>query len=539
MNNGPNSSEPTTFAFGEFLLDSAEGVLMRSGQRVPLQSKAIETLCVLVKRGGNVVTRDELIEEIWPDSFVEENNLSQHIRSLRKAFDGGKKGEVFIETIPRRGYRFLPAVGSADSKRPQSSDKPDKLSQRDSRIVGREDEIDEIKRLLLNDEFQILTLTGVGGTGKTTLAKAAAAEMDPHFANGVVTVELAAITDAELVASIIAQALNIKEAEGTSERDAIRNYLRDKEILLFIDNFEQVLPAAPLLAELAASSPALKLLVSSRAVLRLSCSREFVVPPLAFPHGSSRAIFEDVRRADSVRLFVDRARAVKPGFELNESNAQIVADICSRLDGLPLAIELAAARIKVIPVRMILDRLDHRLDLLTGGANDLPARQQTMRNAIEWSHELLSGDEQVLFRRLAVFSGGFTFEAAEAIAGRSTKVSKKNSKLSGGGRNVPEACIDILEGMTSLLDNSLIIQAESGGEARFRMLEVVREFAFEMLIAAGESGDLSRAHSAHFLELSEEAEIHLQGAASVKWLNELEDEHDNLRAALRWSVQNE
>ncbi len=407
---------------------------------------------------------------------------------------------------------------------------PNNLTQSLSPIIGREKEIAEIRNLLSQNNVRLLTMTGIGGTGKTTLAQAVAQEALTNFKDGVFFVELAAVTNPELVASTIAQTLSLKETGGKPVLEILEDYLSGRQTLLVLDNFEQVLTAAPVLAKLVQIAPDLKILVTSRARLHLSQDCEFAVPPLAVPENLAQISLNELSEYESVRLFVERARAVKPNFALRGENANSVVEICLRLDGLPLAIELAAARVRIIPPQSILERLENRLKLLTGGAKDLPARQQTVRGMVEWSYELLDEGEKILFRRLAVFAGGFTFEAAEAVCANyeSNEDQKPETKNQ----------IEILDGITSLLDSSLLVQKEQAdGESRFRMLEVVREYALDRLEASKESEDMRRNHAGYFLALGEEAEPHLQSVESVKWLNRLEEELDNLRSMLEWSLK--
>ena len=438
------------YEFGNFRLDLTEKVLSRDGKSVPVTPKVFETLCVLVERAGHLVEKDELMQKLWQDRFVEESNLTFNIKMLRKALGDSASKPVFIETVPRRGYRFIAEVqrveaaeegaeerlGVGEKRRrgeeesdavaskissssflPSSPSRlpPNNLTPSLSPIIGREKEIAEIRNLLSQNSVRILTMTGVGGTGKTTLALAVAQEELANFKDGVFFVELAAVTNPELVASTIAQTLYVKEAGGKPILEILENYLRGRQMLLVLDNFEQVLTAAPVLTKLAQAAPDLKILVTSRARLHLSSDCEFVVPPLAVPKSAARISLEELSEYESVKLFVERARAVKPNFALREENAPSVAEICLRLDGLPLAIELAAERVRIIAPASILEKLENRLKLLTGGAKDLPDRQQTVRGMVEWSYELLETDEKTLFRRLAVFAGGFTFEAAEAV----------------------------------------------------------------------------------------------------------------------------
>ncbi|MBA3694597.1 MAG: protein kinase, partial [Acidobacteria bacterium] len=405
-------------------------------------------------------------------------------------------------------------------------------------IVGREKESAEIRGLLQRTDVRLVTMTGVGGTGKTSLAKVVARQMLTEFTDGVFFVELAAIKNPDLVISTIAQPLGVKEAGGKPILEVLKDYLRDKQMLLVVDNFEQVIEAAPQIAELLSAANRLKILITSRSLLRLSAEREFIVPPLSLPSESKYVSVDELSNYEAIKLFVERARNTKPNFTLSQQNAQTVAEICNRLEGLPLAIELAAARIKFLSPQAILTKLENRLKLLTGGARDLPARQQTMRGAVEWSYDLLTEEEKCLFRHLAVFAGGFTFEAAEAVAGCHFSAAGKEEMISEQETlEIEQLTIDTFDGVTSLVDKSLLVSKEqANGETRFRMLEVVREYALELLETRGEAEAMRRSHAEYFLALGEEAEPHLQSAQSVEWLNRLEEEHDNLRAALQWSL---
>jgi predicted ATPase len=397
---------------------------------------------------------------------------------------------------------------------------PRQLPSQRNTLVGRERELQAAKNLLMQDDIRLITLTGPGGTGKTRLAVQLAEDVAEQFAGGVWFAGLASILDPGLVVSAIAQALEVRVSQNRPLVEDMKEHLRrSPRTLLLLDNFEHVLAAAPVVTELLGASRALKILVTSRAALHVYGEQEFHVPPLALPDPSSQCPLELLSEYPAVALFVQRARAVKPGFALGEDNAAPVVQICARLDGLPLAIELAAARVKVLTPAAILGRLESRLRLLTGGARDLPERQQTLRGAMDWSHELLTGEEQKLFRRLSAFVGGFTLEAAEAVADAGADLD-----------------LDVFDGVASLVDKSLLLQTgESAGEARFGMLGTIREYGLERLAASGEEPSTRRAHAAYFLVMAEDGAPHMAGGAEqAQWLERFFAEHDNIRSALGW-----
>ena len=527
------------YRFGRFEIDARECLLSSGGEIVPLTPKIFVMLLLLVENNGRMLSKDEIMETVWADSFVEETNLTSNISRLRKILH--ESGEKYIETYPKRGYRFRAEVEKIKdateisvtrhaAKEFDDADTlpeyaaalrslPNNLTLPNTPVVGRAKEISEIENLLRKN--RLVTLTGIGGTGKTRLAQEIACRLLSEFHDGVFFIALAAVADAELVASEIANTLGVKESGGKTLTAAVKEFLREKNILLVVDNFEQIISAAPILAELLAAAPGLKILATSRALLHLKAEREFVVPPLALPETDS--VFKDLPENESVKLFAERARAIKLLFSLTEETSEAVAEICRKLDGLPLAIELAAARIKILSPPQILERLENRLKLLTGGAKDLPARQQTMRGAIEWSYDLLGENEQTLFRRLAVFAGGFTIDAAEAVV-----LIDETSN------------IDVLNAITSLVENSLLVQTETmSGESRFHLLEVVREYALEILETNGESQLMRKNHAAFFLAETQKAEPEFFGEQGKKWFDRLEAEHDNLRSALDWSIVND
>jgi predicted ATPase/DNA-binding CsgD family transcriptional regulator len=440
------------------------------------------------------------------------------------------------------------ATATHDLTRPSISLRHNNLALPRSPLIGRDHEVATIQHLLLQEQVGLLTLTGPGGIGKTRLALQVAANVLDHFVDGVYLVSLAPISDPDLVASAIAQTVGVWEAPGRAMQESLQEYLRDKQLLLVLDNFEQILPAAPLVSALLTACRRLKVLVTSRASLHLYGEQEFPVAPLALPIldfgltilDSHARIVEQSKIANpklvvepskievnalsqfaAIDLFCQRARAVKPDFALTPENAAAVAQICIGLDGLPLALELAAARIKLFSPAALLARLDQRLTLLTSGSHDLPTRQRTLREEIAWSYDLLSGDEQKLFRRLAVFVGGFTLEAAQAV-----------------GDAPGDLTINVLEGVAALLDHNLLKPLEqTDGEARFTMLATIREYGLEQLNASGEAEMICGNHAHFFMALAEAIEPRLAGppSQSEPARVRLRSELDNLRLVFAWS----
>jgi predicted ATPase len=387
-------------------------------------------------------------------------------------------------------------------------------------FIGREREVTAVRELLLRDDVRVVTLTGPGGIGKTRLALQVATAVTERFDGGICFITLAAVSDPSLIPSIIAQGLGIKETGRPVSIQSLKEYLQDlrSDLLLFFDNFEHMLAAAPVVAELITAAPKLHVLVTSRAPLHIYGEYEFPVPTLALPDFQTGTSREILSRNPTIALFMARAVAAKPNFELTEENAQAVAIICTRLDGLPLAIELAAARIKLLSPSAMQSRLESSLQLLTGGAKDLPMRQQTLRGTMDWSYDLLSPAEQALFRRISIFVGGCTLEGVEAVC---------NTKQ--------DLEVGVLDGVESLVNNSLVQQIEqSAGEPRFMLLDTVREYGLERLAASGEEAAIKRAHAAYCLVLAEECAAQAADPARTEWISLLEVEHNNCRAALDW-----
>jgi len=384
-------------------------------------------------------------------------------------------------------------------------------------FIGRETEVAAVVHLLSRSDVRLLTLTGPGGTGKTRLSLQAAAEMLEQFADGVCFVPLAPISDPAFVVPTIAHTLGLQLSGATPPLELVKTYLHAKHLLLVLDNFEQVLDAAPAITEMLTAAPHMKILVTSRTVLRVSGEHNYPVPALNLPDPKHDLSLASLTQYEAVRLFIERAQAAKPDFAVTNANAPAVAEICVRLDGLPLAIELAAARVRLLPPQKMLLQLEHRLKFLTGGARDVPARQQALRNTIEWSYQLLTEEEKTLFRRLAVFVGGCTLEAIEAVC--------KGDPL-----------FDIFSGVESLVDKSLLKQIEINEEGRFTMLETICEYAFNRLTEGGEAEIIQQQHAQYFLAFAEKAEQHFYTLDQAHWFDCLDTEYNNLRTALAWSV---
>jgi len=410
--------------------------------------------------------------------------------------------------------------GSSQNSQRSFIASPHNLSEDFSPLVGREKEITEIEAKLSRGTFRLATLTGIGGTGKTRLALAVAWRMLLNFPDGVFFVNLAPITDPKLVIPVIAQTLGVQESGSEAILDALKDHLSALKMLLVVDNFEQVSQAASDIEKLINVAPDLRILVTSREPLRLRTEFEFAVPPLALPSEDERLSAAGLSQYESIRFFVERAQAVKSEFTLGDANSADVAAICRSLDGLPFAIELAAARVKLFEPHAILSRLSSSLKFLTGGDKELPERRQTMRGAIAWSYDLLNAEEKQLLDRLSVFAGGFTIDSAEAIG------------ADHGG--------EILDTVSSLLDKNLIERSnQQSGDPRFRMLVVVREFALEKLELTGTIEDVRRRHANYFADLVELAEPELRGSRAADWLKTLGLEHENIRLALNWTIERE
>ncbi len=422
----------------------------------------------------------------------------------------------------------VPKEGSADASLVPTPASESNLPRPSTSMLGREQELAEIRTFL--QEPRLLTLTGTGGVGKTRLAVEAARDVAQLFSDGTVFVALAPLGDSGFVLPTIAQSLGLRESGDQTPRATLHAYLREKRLLLVLDNFEHVLKAAPEVAKLIEACPRLSVLVTSRAPLRVRGEQEYPVPPLALPTSTIAPSVEDLVGSASGRLFVERAREASPAFELTPHNSGAVAAICWRLAGLPLALELAAAQIRFLDPEALLSRLDQALSAV--GARDLPQRQRTMWATLDWSHELLSVEERVLFRRSSVFVGGFSLEAAEAVGAES-------------GASGSILAEKVLRTLGRLVEQSLVTANldETGSGPRYGMLEPVRQYASEQLEESGKADETKRRHFAHYLAFAEEADLSyglltgtkLTGAEGEAWIDRVEREHDNLRASLGWA----
>lgn len=526
------TKNPSTLRFGDFSLQPERAALLRRDREVKLRPKVYDALHYLIANRGRLVPKEELIQALWPEAFVTDDSLVQCLVELRRALDD--RSQQILKTVPRRGYIFAaevdrdtrPAESIAQAKPGAGSDiaTAHRLPVARTSLLGRERELAAVAQLLLDPAVRLVTLTGAGGSGKTRLGMELCRELSDAFEQHVYVVALGSISDAGMVPAAIAESVGIRETGGRLYLDLVMEFLRECEpssVLLLLDNLEHILPASSFVVQLIEASRGLKVLVTSRAPLRVYGEYEFPVPPLALPDPQQMHSLPALAENPSVSLFAQRAAAVKPDFHLTPENAQAVAEICSRLDGLPLAIELAAARVKMLPLSGILTRLQSRLQLLTAGARDLPERQQTLRNTIDWSYDLLTQAEQKLLRRLAVFWGGCTLEGAEAV-----------------GNTGNDLGAEIFDVVSSLVDKSLIQQRQQGmDEARFRMLETIREYALERLKQSGEEAATKRAHAAYCLVLAEEGNPDLTESERAAWLTRCDAEHDDFRAALDWLFQ--
>ena len=495
-----------SYRFDQVEVRPGERQLLIEGKAVPLGARAFDVLLALIDHRERVVTKNELFDLVWPGLVVEENNLHVQISTLRKVL-----GSKCVATIPGRGFRFVAEIEASDTPTCALPERKHNLPAQLNSFIGREREIAELKELLAG--ARLVTLTSTGGTGKSRLSLQVAYDMLAEYPDGVWLVELAPVSDAARVPQAVAAILGVKEDAGRPVAEALIRYVRDRRLLLVLDNCEHLVHAcAELAKQLLQAGPGVKILASSREHLKINGEASYHVPALGVPGTREAVTCESLARHESVRLFVDRAVAVQPGFRVTDQNCAPIAEICRRLDGIALAIELAAARVQSLPVEQIATRLDNCFRLLTGGDTTALPRQQTLRASIDWSYDLLAIPERELFRRLAVFAGGWTLEGAEAVC---------------AGGDVERAAV--MDHLASLVERSLVTL--DAGKERYRLLETVRQYAQELLAASGEEDAVRLRHLEHYVSYAEAVRDLLIGPRQGEWMARLDFERENLLSA--------
>jgi len=504
---------PATIEFGRFKVVRHRRELLADGRPVELGARAFETLVALIDARGTVLGKDELMRRVWPDRIVEENNLAAQVSTLRKVFGADRH---LIRTVARRGYQFTGEIRATATDAAATLSRVRNLPEALSELIGREAELRDALDLVM--KHRLVTLVGAGGIGKTRLGLEVARGLLPRFPDGVFVAELGPLSSPELVPATVATALSLTLGAGTVSREGIAAAVGTKRLLLIVDNCEHLIEAAADMVEaLLRASPAVSLLATSREPLRASGEYVYRVPPLAVPPEDSQDT-EDVLRYGAVRLFVSRARAAEPQYVPDVRRAAATATICRHLDGIPLAIELAAARVAAFGVEGVAARLGDRFHLLTGGRRTALPRQQTLRATLDWSHELLSETERVVLRRLAVFAGVFTLEAASAVA---------------ASADVPAQ--EVVDCVANLVAKSLLSTDVAGAIVHYRLLETTRAYAREKLIESGELERFARRHAEYHRALFERADAEWETRPTAEWLAAYRPQIDNLRAALDWA----
>jgi predicted ATPase/DNA-binding winged helix-turn-helix (wHTH) protein len=514
---------PAAIEFGRFRVLPQRRELLAEGRPAELGGRAFDVLMALIEASGAVVSTDALMNRVWPDRIVEENSLHAQIAALRRAFGADRD---LIRTVAGRGYQFTGEIRTVSARpnaqaiagmpQPAPSRPPTNLPEPVSELIGRDAELDEI--LGLSASHRLITLAGPGGIGKTRLGFEAARHLLPRFADGVWVIELGSLSDPELVPVAVATALGLELASGTASPQSVANALRSKQLMLALDNCEHIVDAAARMAEaLLRANPAARMIATSREPLRAEGEWVYSVPPLAVPAEDSLDD-EDPLRYGAVRLFVERARAAAPSFSPDARVAAAMAGICRRLGGIPLAIELAAARAAALGIAGVAAGLDDRFRLLTGGRRTAVPRHQTLRATLDWSYELLTEPERVVLRRLAIFAGGFTLEVASAVAA--------------DGEITAANVVDCL---ASLVAKSLVTTDAGSVSVRYRLLETTRVYMLEKLVQAGEFDEVARRHAERYLDLFEGAEAAAAARPTDEWLADYVQRMDNLRAALDWA----
>ncbi len=515
------------FLFDVYALDTDRRELRRGTELVPVEPQVFDLLVHLVENRDRVVTKDDMLASVWGGRIVSESTLTSRISAVRKAIgDTGGEGKL-VRTIARKGLRFVGAVTEGATPRAAAPERKresvaaaaaNNLPLRTASFFGREDDVAHVRDMLGTQH--LVTLIGAGGIGKTTLALEIAAGILDRFPDGIWFVELAPVADPKLVPNTVADALGLVEEPGRPLLATLLNFVRSRELLIVLDNCEHVVEACARFADsVLRSSSGARILATSREPLGITGEYAWRVLSLPTPDPNAQTSADDLVRYPAARLFAERAKFARASFEITEQNALWVSRICWQLDGIPLAIELAASRVKAMQVEQIVERLGDRFRLLTGGSRTASPHQQTLRSTIDWSYGLLSEAERALLNRLSVFAGGWTLEAAEAVCGDSDA-----------------AAFDVLDTLTHLLDKSLVILDERGPEPRYRMLETIRQYGNEKLVEAGHLEAFANRHLQYFVTLAEYMEPHFFHPDQAKWYARADTELDNSRVALEWAV---
>ncbi len=519
------SDASASIEFGRYTVEPHRRELLADGRPVKLGGRAFDLLMALIDASGAVVSKDVLLDRVWPGRIVEENRLQNQVSALRRAFGADHD---LIRTVAGRGYQFTGDIRARSAARlvaevppgtPVPTDSPTNLPGRFSELIGRDTELRKILDLVA--EHRLVTLTGIGGIGKTALGIEAARHLLPEFADGIWIAELGPLSDPDLVSVTVATALGLELAGGAMSPERVAKALSSKRLLLVLDNCEHVINAASSMAEaLLRAGPQGRVIATSREPLRVPGESMYRVPPLPVPAENTQDL-DEVLRHGAVRLLVTRARAADPHLLLDQNTAVAAAGICRRLDGIPLAIELAAARAATLGLEGVASRLDHQFKILTGGYRAALPRHQTLRATIDWSYELLSEPERIVLCRLAIFPGGFTLDAAsDDVAGAEIAAS------------------DAIEYITSLVSKSLVGADISGGSKRFRLLETTRAYALEKLAERGEFELAARRHTEFCRQLFERAEAEWEVRPTAEWLADYGWQIADVRAALDWAFSN-
>lgn len=514
-------SADSTIAFGPFRLSPARQLLLEGENTLRLGSRALEILKVLVEHAGTLVSKEDLVARVWPNTFVEEGNLRVHMAALRRALGDGQSGNRYIATVPGRGYWFVAPVSVLPGPQPLESVRgaptiSHNLPVSLTRIVGRSDIVAMLVEQLPARRF--VTIAGPGGIGKTTVALAVADELSPQYRDGVWFVDFAPVADALLVPSALASVLGVA-IRSDNPLSGLLTYLRDKQMLLVLDSCERLIDAAAALAEqIFHRAPGVQILTTSREPLRAEGERVQRLLPLEVPPASAKITADEAMSFSAVQLFVERATASADGFRLSDADASVVAEICRRLDGIALAIELAAGRVDVLNLQGLAARLDDRFRLLTRGRRTALPRHQTLSATLDWSYELLPESERVILRRLAVFAGSFTLQASSTVA--------SSAELSTS---------DVAECVANLVAKSLVTADFSGATVTYRLFETMRAYAHEKLTESGEHSAIARKHAEYFRDLFANAELQWEKQSPSEWLATYSGLIDNVRAALEWT----